>query len=100
MASIRQGDHKLIRVEDLGVRLYNLKENLAETIDLTSEKPELSEFLTAELEKWESEMMEPRWIEDEEWNEVTWMIHEDLFLNREIRAKNPNELTRYKRNLQ
>ncbi len=98
MASIRQGDHKLIRVEGLGVRLYNLKENLSETIDLTWEKPELLESLSAELEKWESEMMEPSWIEDEEWNEVTWMIHEDLFLNREIRVKNPNELVRYNRN--
>ncbi len=100
MASIRQGDHKMIRVEGLGVRLYNLKENLEETIDLTSEKPELFESLTAELEMWESKMMEPRWIEEEEWNEVTWMIHEDLFMNREIRAKNPDQLTRYKRNRQ
>ncbi len=98
MASIRQGDHKMIRVEGLGVRLYNLRENLAETIDLTSEKPELLESLNIALEKWESEMMEPLWIEEEAWNEVTWMIHEDLFLNREPRAKNPDQLNSYRRN--
>lgn len=94
-AAARVGDYKLIRVEELGNRLYNLEVNLGETNDLSNKEPEVFEELNSELQNWESVIIPPQFIESEEWNKVTWMIHEDLFLNRKVRVKNPGQLVRY-----
>lgn len=94
-AAARVGDYKLIRVEQLGYRLYNLEENRAETENLTEAENEQLEFLKAQMEQWEDQLMAPLWTEGHEWDTVTWMIHEDYFYNREVRVKNPGELNGY-----
>ncbi len=92
MAATRKGDYKLIRVEDLGTRLYDLENNLSETQDLSAELPQVHDALLEDLQSWELKMSEPLWLEGEQWNKVTWMIHEDLFNNEAIRAKEPSDL--------
>ncbi len=97
MAAVRVGDNKLIRVEKLGQRVYNLKDDLQETNDLTETKPELSTELNSTLETWESELIRPLWTEGKKWDMVTWMIHEDYFNNMEPKVKNPDQLAKWKK---
>jgi len=96
MAAARVGDEKLIRVENLGYRMYNLEKNLAEDQDLQSSEPEAFEQLKEALENWEKDKMQPLWTEGHVWDTITWMIHEDYFNNREPRVKNPEQLKRFK----
>jgi arylsulfatase A-like enzyme len=97
MAAVRAGDLKLIRVDRLGTRMYNLKENLQETDDIAKKDTTLHNELSLHLENWESELIMPLWTEGALWDTITWMIHEDLFLNREVRVKNPVQLKLWKK---
>ncbi|MFH1266546.1 MAG: sulfatase [Planctomycetota bacterium] len=55
--AIRRGDWKLIEVyEDMHVELYNLKDDLGETTDLTAQHPELAATLRAKLHQWRAEV--------------------------------------------
>ncbi|MEN8248649.1 MAG: sulfatase-like hydrolase/transferase [Bacteroidota bacterium] len=98
MAAARDGDYKLIRVVDLGSRMYDLEKNLGETEDLIPSEPDKYNSLNSKLEMWEEELMAPLWTEGKAWDEVTWMVHEDYFLNREVRVKNPSQLKNLKEN--
>lgn len=96
MAASRDGSHKLIRVDSLGVRLYDLETDLGETQDLSlSDTTRLIE-MQKELSGWEDGLIAPLWIESDEWNEVTWWVHYDLFHNQEVRATSPAELKQLK----
>lgn len=95
-AAARLGDHKMIRVRDLGYRMYNLADNLDETENLTERHPEIFKEMQNEMQNWEKELIKPLWVEDEKWNEVTWLIHEDYFNNRDLRVKNPSHLKNLK----
>ncbi|TLX71253.1 DUF229 domain-containing protein [Labilibacter sediminis] len=95
MAATRKGDMKLIRVENLGERMYNLDADLQETNDLIAESPEAYKELMSDLENWETQLMTPLWTEGEVWDKITWMIHEDYFLNREVRVKNEGQLKKW-----
>ena len=55
-ASIRQGKATVDEAE-----LYNLKDDIGETADLTAEHPEKVADLAAAWEKWNSELVDPRW---------------------------------------
>ena len=92
MAASRLGDYKMIRVDSLGTRLYNLSTDLQEEIDLSSESSDRLEAMKSNLLKWESNMLDPLWIESAAWNRVTWYIHQDLFHNRPVSVKSPMDL--------
>lgn len=94
MAASRDNNYKMIRVDSLGYRLYNLKNDLGETKDLSASHPEILRLMQEKLTNWEKQLRDPLWLESEEWNEVTWWIHKDLFENKEVRAKSPQELNR------
>jgi len=96
MAAARVGDEKIIRVEGLGYRMYNLEENLAEDQDLTEAEPENFDKLKAALENWETDKMNPLWTEGHDWDTITWMIHEDYYNNREPRVKNEGQLKKFR----
>lgn len=94
MAAMRNAEFKMIRVVDLGYRLYDLNEDLGEEKDLcTSNADKLAEMQSS-IKQWESKLMQPLWTEGESWDKITWMIHEDLFFNRPIRVTSPEELKR------
>ena len=96
MAAARIGDHKLVRVNGLKSTVYNLNSDLSEKKNLANENPKLRDELEMELKVWEEEMIKPLWTEGHVWDTVTYMIHEDLMLNRKIRVKNPWQLKKYK----
>lgn len=89
-AGTRIGDFKLIRLENYGSVLYNLKEDLGETTDLsTINKNKLFE-LTSRLEDWENTLIAPLWREGTYWKGITSNIHKNLMQNnyRDVLSKN------------
>jgi len=97
MAAHRKGDYKMIRVDDLGCRMYNLKDDLQESHDLCVKDKPVFDDLNSELEEWETELMNPLWTEGQVWDTITWMIHQDYFNNVEPRVKNPEQLKDWKK---
>jgi len=97
MAAHRKGDYKMIRVDDLGYRMYNLQDNLQESHDLCTKESDIFNNLSSELEEWETELMKPLWTEGQVWDTITWMIHQDYFNNVEPRVKNPEQLKDWKK---
>ncbi len=81
-AAVRYGDWKLIRLQDYGYVLYNLKENIGETKNLIEKNPQIFEKMKKLLEEWEAQMKPPAWHESKPWRDVTWQIHKDLMENR------------------
>jgi arylsulfatase A-like enzyme len=62
--AIRKGDWKLCANRIDGVespRLFNLRDDIGEAKDLSSEHPDKVKDLQADWSKWSSEQMEPRW---------------------------------------
>lgn len=96
MAAARMGDEKIIRVTNLGFRMYNLEENLDEDVDLQYSNVEGFKKLNAALENWETELMQALWTEGAMWDTITYLIHEDYFNNREADVRNASELKRFK----
>ena len=96
MAAARVGAYKLVRVQGLKSTVYNLDTDLGEKDNLANEKPELKEQLENELKSWEGQMISPLWTEGAVWDTITYMIHEDLMLNRPVRVKDPGQLKEYK----
>lgn len=96
MAAARVGAQKLIRVEDLGYRMYNLEEDLAESQDLKDSNIVDFEELKSALENWEQDKLEALWTEGAIWDTITWLIHEDYYHNRTPRVKDPGGLARIK----
>ena len=96
MAAVRLGDEKLIRVDDLGYRMYNLATNLAEDEDLQLVDSTGFQVLKTTLEEWEQDKIAPLWTEGNVWDTITCMIHEDYFNNSEPRVKNAEQLKTFK----
>lgn len=91
-AAIRFNQYKLIRVKELGERLYDLSKDPGETKDLRLEKPEIFSSLQQRLVSWEKYKLNPIWTEGAVWDTITLMIHDDLMKNRKVRVHNPDEL--------
>jgi arylsulfatase A-like enzyme len=96
MAAARVGNYKMIRVENLASVFYNLENDLGETQNLVQNDPQGFESVKARLEKWEEGLMKPLWTEGQTWDTITWMIHQDLMNNREVRVKNPGQLNKFR----
>lgn len=90
-AAMRAGDHKLIRLEGSGYRLYDLGNDPGETIDLRESQPEQFESMKAALIDWDREQVAPWWVEDEDWSSVTYEIHRALMNNEQPRYINPGQ---------
>ncbi|MBJ6367318.1 sulfatase-like hydrolase/transferase [Snuella sedimenti] len=80
-AAVRIGNEKLIRLDSFGSRMYNLKNDLGETFDLSKLAPKTYDDLTDELEAWESGLMDPLWDEGF-WMNINYRIHKNLMLNK------------------
>lgn len=92
MASVRSGNYKLIRLNNINTVLYNLKDNFYEDIDIKNANKYIHDSLLKKLLIWEDKLINPNWVENKDWNIVTQMIYEDLMSNSKIRAKSPNDL--------
>ena len=96
MAAVRVFNHKLIRVDSLGHRLYDLENDLGERNDLGALNSTKTAELLKELASWEVDKMEPLWEEGALWDEITWLIHQDLFENKTPQVTNPRQLREMK----
>lgn len=95
-AAMRHNKYKLIRVEELGYRLYDLETDPGEVRDIQTRKATLFSKMTGQLEKWEADLIPPRWTEGHVWDTITLMIHDDLMHNRQVRVKNPEGLNEFR----
>ncbi len=96
MAAARVGNFKLIRVDKLPSVMYNLADDLGEMNNLADKDPNDFQELNSELKNWENETIAPLWTEGAYWDSITWMIHQDLMLNRPVRVKDPGQLKKYR----
>ncbi|MCU4157766.1 sulfatase-like hydrolase/transferase [Carboxylicivirga sp. A043] len=94
--ALRNGDYKLIKVNRIGYRMYNLNDDLGESRDLSQQETETFNELCAKMEQYDHQMLAPLWTEGHTWDTITWMIHEDLMLNKDVRVKEPRELRQLK----
>jgi arylsulfatase A-like enzyme len=62
--AVRHGDYKLVasRIDGTTPRLFNLKDDVGETKDLTEAQPEKAKELKALWDKWNAEQSPPRWV--------------------------------------
>jgi arylsulfatase A-like enzyme len=95
-AAIRFNDYKLIRINGLGTRLYNLHNDPGEKNDLQVKQPAMFTMLNQNLTEWEKDKAKPLWTEGAIWDTITLMIHDDLMHNRSVRVHNPDELKNFK----
>ena len=79
IATIRHGDWKLIRVDDYGSALYNLKDDLGEQHDLSKKMPEKTAQLEKELKTWESTKKKALWREQKRWQTWRYNYHISWF---------------------
>ena len=94
--AVREGSYKLIHVNRLGYRLYDLKNDLGETHDLQYSDTLQFDKMKRALQNWEKSMKKPLWTEGAVWDTITLMIHDDLFHNRPVRVTRPSELRKWK----
>ena len=66
-SSMRDGQWKLIYVQDYGYALYNLEEDLSESKNLIKLEKERSDRMIAQLNDWKAELEKPRWDEAQVW---------------------------------
>lgn len=98
MAAVRMGEYKLIRVEKLPSVMYKLSEDLGETVNQTFNDQEHFQKLDSALKNWEKKTIAPLWTEGNQWDTITWKIHQDLMQNRPVRAHDPGQLKKSRKN--
>ena len=81
-SAVRIGDDKLIRLDNYGSVLYNLRDDLGETQDLSDLDTKTFSNLTQELEHWEEGLIDPLWYENDFWLKRSFEIHKNLMLNK------------------
>jgi arylsulfatase A-like enzyme len=91
-SAVRMGDYKLVNVEGIGQRLYNLKDNLGEDVDLSEEKPELCEKMIKAYNEWEKGVITPMLWDEGIWHEVTQETHRQLMNNEKVTFFTPRDL--------
>ena len=92
MAAARENNWKLIRLDGFGYRLYNLENDLGETVDHSVDSEEQFKTMIDSLEQWENGLTETWWREAKDWNQVTFEIHKALMENRDNVIFSPNDL--------
>lgn len=91
-AGARIGAYKMIRLDNYGAVLYNLKEDIGETKNLEKTHSDEYKLLHDELIKWESKMIDPLWSEERNWMDVTSHIHKQLMQNKRVLYSNPQKM--------
>ncbi|MFR9651296.1 MAG: sulfatase-like hydrolase/transferase [Rikenellaceae bacterium] len=62
--AMRSGDYKIVKnYYDDTVELYNLKSDPGEIYNIADKQPEIAAKLNSEYMEWDSEIMEPRWLD-------------------------------------
>jgi len=93
-AAVRQGDWKLIRIEEENSDykkpiLVQLSLDPGETTNRATEEPERVKHLLGLLKEWELELTPPRWETGDIWRRYQRQKHEIDLLGREEERKLP-----------
>jgi arylsulfatase A-like enzyme len=88
-SAARIGDYKMISLKGYCAVMYNLKNDLGETHDLSSAKKDVFRDVLNEYRTWESQLAQPLWVEERAWMDVSFHIHESLMQNKEPLYKDP-----------
>lgn len=99
-SAVRHASYKMISLKDFGSTFYNLDVDLGESQDLSSHLKKEKARLQQQLTQWESQLISPLWLEEPEWMEVTYHIHQRMMSNQEVLYDNPRAMDRYKRRLE
>lgn len=75
VAAVRDGDWKLIRIQDHDPLLFNLANDLAEHDNLATREPERVQALLQKLADWEKPFPPPSWNEGDNWNRIHIQDH-------------------------
>ena len=86
----------MVRVQGLGYRVYNLKNDLGEISNIKDTDTTIFNSMKKELDNWELDKMKPIWTEGKTWDTITLMIHDDLMNNRPVRVKDPADLEKFR----
>ena len=93
-AAVREGDIKLVRIRepDGSYRppvVVDIAGNPDESIDLAASRPDLVRRLRGLLEAWESELLDPLWIEGERWQNNQRYKHQMDVIGRDAERRFP-----------
>ncbi|WP_299668374.1 sulfatase-like hydrolase/transferase [uncultured Polaribacter sp.] len=91
-SAARIGSCKLVGLENYGYTFYNLDTDLGETTDLSKTKTIAFNNAVNDLKNWESQLMKPLWVEEREWMDVTYHIHQMLMENKKVLYDNPKKM--------
>ncbi|WP_242155648.1 sulfatase-like hydrolase/transferase [Aestuariivivens sediminis] len=92
-SAARAGNFKLIHLDGYGSVLYDLTADLGETKNLIQDQPEMYNLLSDRLSNWEDQLMEPLWLEEKSWMQVTYYIHKRLMQNKKVLYTSPTEMS-------
>jgi arylsulfatase A-like enzyme len=91
----RIGNFKFIELEGYGSVLYNLENDLGETIDLSGIDSTQKIAIEMVYRNWETNLIPPKWIEGKNWMDVNRHVHQSLMQNKVPRYKDPNQHRKY-----
>ena len=97
-SAARIDNYKLIKLDKYGVVLYNLENDISEQIDLSKKDTITTSLLKEKLSNWESKLMNPLWVEDKDWMNVTYHIHQRLMQNKKALYTEPRKNMKISKN--
>lgn len=86
-SAARIGDYKMINLEDYGLVMYNLNQDLGETLDISKSNPKQFDTIMSVYNTWQHQLINPLWLEEKAWMDVTHHIHKQLMENKEAEYK-------------
>jgi arylsulfatase A-like enzyme len=89
VATVRQGDLKLICVDGRPSMLFDLATDPGEAVDLSAERPDVAMVMLAELARWERGMVTPRWTTGAVWQRHLLQKHSMDVVGREAERALP-----------
>jgi len=91
--AMREGDWKLIRVDNVLPALYNLKEDISEQNNMAKQYPERVQDMLEKMNDWEKNMTSPWWGEGN-WEDITRKIHIELINGKGTSIKRVQRMNR------
>ena len=81
-SAARIGDYKTVTLEGYGSVMYNLRDDLGETKDLSKEQKDSFDRVMREYKNWEGKLMEPLWDEGKGFMDFSSKVHNMLMQNK------------------
>ncbi|WP_298553337.1 sulfatase-like hydrolase/transferase [uncultured Algibacter sp.] len=86
-SAARIGDYKIINLKYYGSVMYDLSDDLDETIDISQTNSKQFDTIWSAYNTWQNQLIDPLWQEGKPWMDVTYHIHKQLMQNKEAEYK-------------